>query len=145
VWIDQRNTQNYLDNDIYGARLKTDGTLLDGPSSSGGIAINIAPNNTAYASVSFDGTSYFVAWSIPNFSNDLNAGIYGARVSANGNLIDGPATGNGISISGLPPAYSRYVYPYILFNGQNSLLVWANNIELSGTTKDIDGILIYPY
>jgi hypothetical protein len=144
VWVDQRNTQNYLDNDIYGALLKTDGTLLSGPSTTGGIAINTAPVNAAYVSVAYDGANYFVVWSVPNFSNDPHAGIFGARVSTNGNLVDGPSTETGISISGLPPAYSRYVYPDVLFNGENSLLIWTNNIELQGTTKSIEGILIYP-
>ena len=148
VWNDQRNPQNYLNIDIYGARLKTDGTLLDGPSSTGGIAINTSPNNTYYASVTFDGANYFVVWSIPNYTvNDAHSGIYGARVSMNGNLIGGPSTGIGISISGLPPAYSysKYVYPYVLFNGESSLLVWTNNSESQVTAKSVEGIFIYPY
>jgi hypothetical protein len=145
VWVDERNTQNYLDNDIYGRRIQTDGALLDGPADTGGIAINTAPDNTGHVSVAFDGTGYFVVWSVLNYSNDPPAGIYGARVSMDGSLVDGPSTSTGISISGLPPASSKYVYPVILFNGKNSLLIWVNNIELSGATKDLDGVLIYPY
>lgn len=145
AWLDQRNSFSYLDNDIYGTRITPDGTLLDGPSNTGGVAINTAAYNSSYVSVSFDGGKYFVVWAIDNFSNNPLSGIFGARVSTSGNLIDGPSSGSGISISGLPPSFSRYVYPTIFFNGNNSLLTWINNIELSGTTKDIRGVLIYPF
>ncbi|MDD1750738.1 MAG: hypothetical protein LUO89_12800, partial [Methanothrix sp.] len=145
VWVDQRNSLSYSDNDIYGARIKPDGTLLDGPSDTGGIAINKSTYNSGYVSVVFDGANYFVVWADTNYSIYPPAGIFAARVSTTGGLIDGPSTGDGISISGLPPTFSRYVYPAILFNGQNSLLTWLNNSELSGATKDIDGIVIYPY
>jgi hypothetical protein len=147
VWVDERNTQTYLDNDIYGTRMKTDGTLLDGPADTGGIAINTTSGNTGYVSAVFDGTNYFVVWSVPNFTffYDQPSGIYGARVSMNGSLIDGPSTGTGISISVPPPAFSIFVYPDMLFNGKNSLIVWVDNAEQSGATKGIDGVLIYPY
>jgi hypothetical protein len=141
VWEDQRNGISA----IYGTRMKPDGTLLDGPSATGGIAINASSNGDGFPSVIFDGTNYFVVWTIGSFSNYPPAGIFAARVSTNGGLIDGPPTGTGISISGLPPSSSLYVYPTILFNGQNSLLTWLNNSELAGATKDIDGIVIYPY
>ncbi len=145
VWIDQRNSLSSMHSDIYGTRSKTDGTLLDGSPDTGAIAINNATNDHSYVSVTFDGANYFVVWAVANFSSNPPAGIFAARVSTNGGLIDGPSTGAGISISGLPPSFSRYVYPVILFNGKNSLLAWVNNIELSGATKDIDGIVIYPY
>jgi len=145
VWLDQRNSLSYLNNDIYGARIKPDGTLLDGSSSTGGVAINTATYNSLYASVTFDGKNYFVVWASDNFSNNPPSGIFAARVSTSGGLIDSPSSGTGMSISGLPPSYSRYVYPTIFYNGKNSLLTWVNNIELSGTTKDIEGVLIYPF
>jgi len=36
----------------------------------------------------------------------------------------------------------RLVFPNILANGDSSLITWALNSELSGTTKDIGGVLI---
>jgi hypothetical protein len=138
VWSDERNSMSYSDNDTYGTRMKTDGTLLDGPSDTGGIAINTT-HNSGSASMSFDGTNYLVV------SADPYAGIYGTRVSTNGSLVDGPSSATGASLSGSSPANSRYVSPGILFNGKNSLLIWVNNIELSGASKEIDGVLIYPY
>jgi hypothetical protein len=129
-------------NRILGRRIKSDGTLLDGSAATGGIAITDSSMIAGYQSVVFDGANYLVVWSDPDFSNDPKAGVYVTRVSPNGSLVD---AGNAISISGPPPAYSRYVYPQVLANGKGFLTVWVNNIELSGTTKDINGVLIYPY
>ena len=87
------------------ARMNPDGTLLYGPSDTGGIAINASKNGGGSPSVAFDGTNYFVVWTVASFSNNPPAGIFAARVSTDGGLIDGPSTGTGISISGLPPSF----------------------------------------
>lgn len=130
---------------IYGRRLKTDGTLLDDTSDTTGIAINTTPLSKDDITVNFNGSNYFVVWRMGAFSNDPPAGVYAARITTTGELLDGPPNSTGLSVSGLPPDFSRYVHPTMLFNGTNSLLTWNNNIELSGSWKSLEALFIYPF
>jgi hypothetical protein len=145
VWEDTRSDPDaFLPRlDIFGTRIKPDGTLLDGPSDTGGIAINIAPFAKQHPAVSFDGTHNFVTWEV-SFSYDPPVGIYAARVSTAGLLVDSPPYAEGIPISHPSCFPCRLVFPNILFNGEAFLLTWVNNSELSGTYKDIVGNLIFP-
>ena len=94
--------------------------------------------------VSFDGVHYFVIWEYSYFYNPP-IGIFGARVSIDGILIDGPSDQIGLPISGPPLCSScRFVFPDILFNGDAYLVAWVNNSEVVGTTKDIQGVLLFP-
>jgi hypothetical protein len=138
VWVDQRNSPGNLPprSDIYGTRIMPNGTLIDGPSDTGGIAINTAPFPKGAPRAGFDATDYLVVWEA-SFSYNAPAGIYAARVSREGFLVDGPSSGEGISISKPSCDSCRLVSPDILFNGETFLIVWVNNTELSGTTKDV--------
>jgi hypothetical protein len=137
VWSDQRLSGTYLNNDIYGARVSKDGVLLDGPSDTGGIAINTASYNNTYFDVAFDGQNYFVVWGSWNYSNNPPAGIFGAKVSKDGALVYPSSLSDGIPLSGLPPNAVLYQHPSILFNGENMLLTYAGG-------ANINGLLIYP-
>ena len=120
-------------------------TLLDGPLDTGGIAIAIGGFSVTSPSVTFDGKDYLVAWS-GSYLQYSPPKIYAKRVSIEGFLIDTPSSAPGISISGYPPSASEDLYyPTVLFNGTNSLVTWVNSIFLSGTTKYIEGVLIYPF
>jgi hypothetical protein len=145
VWLDERLSGSYMNNDIYGTRIQPDGSLLDGPPDTGGIAINTATYNNTRVSVTFDGINYSVVWDSAQYATNPPSGVFAARVSPGGVLVDQPSSGNGISISGLPPEYSLFVNPTIFSNGKNSLVTWINNGGVIGTSKDMEGVLIYPF
>lgn len=131
---------------LYGKRISQGGILLDGTASEPGIAINSFPSTSKiYPAMIFDGTKYFIVWSYKAYSDFPPAGIYGAKVSVSG-ILDGVPDTEGIPLSGPPPksTISKYTYPAILNNGTDTLLVWLNNTELAGTSKEIMGILVSP-
>ena len=121
---------------ILGRRIRLDGTLLDGPADSGGIAINTDSASKGDPRASFDGRNYFVVWHVNEFGPP--AGIYVARVSTSGDVVDREA----LLISEARCYGCRLVFPHILANGDTSLVTWVNNAVVSGTTKDIAGVLI---
>lgn len=76
VWQDLRNGRDY---DIYGTRVQSDGTVLD----TSGILIAGGPRNQVMPSVTFDGTSFLVAWA--NFDGTRYE-IRSANVSLGGSI-----------------------------------------------------------
>lgn len=74
------------------------------------------PNEQRVAGASFDGQRYLVMWTDDRTSP---TGLYGARVDANGTVIDKPA------FPILIPAAS-IATPTLGSNGQNHLAVWAD-------------------
>lgn len=144
VWLDLRDGGDWTRGAIYGARISTDGTLLDGPSASGGIVINSAPAAKSYPSLAYDGSNYVVTWQVEGASTDVPAGLYGMRVTPLGTLVDGPPDSRGLPF-GWPPQSSRYVYPVVHANGPATLLAWVNNTEVMGASKDLRGFFIYPW
>ncbi len=110
VWTDTRNDSD----DIYGARVGPDGTVLDPQ----GIPISTAPHWQDCPAVAFDGTNYLVTWT--DFrSNTGYADIYGARVSPAGAVLDP----QGIPIS--TAAHGQYGSA-VAFDGTNYLVVWGD-------------------
>ncbi len=146
VW---RNVESFFQyppvSEIYGRRIKIDGTLLDSSPETDGIAISNTALGKGDLAVAFNGTNHFVVWRMGTFSNDPPSGVYAARVNTAGVLLDGPADSDGLPVTGLPPGSSRYVHPTILFNGTNMLLALINNIELYGTRKSLEALYIYPF
>ena len=141
VWQDYRNvtTTGY---DIYGARVAPNGSILD-PS---GFAICTAIKHQWQPSVAFDGTNYLVTWDDQrNFSHK----IYGARVSAAGNVLD--TAGIEISI-GAGQKYNTA----LAFDGTNYFVVWEDGrnstydleiygarVSTAGNVLDPDGINLF--
>jgi len=85
VWYKDGGPTNY---DIYGARIKTDGTILD----PGGFVICDAPMSQTYPTIAYNGEDYLVAWY--DYRPDNKSGLgsaYGARVSTAGNVLDVPS------------------------------------------------------
>jgi hypothetical protein len=111
--------------------------LLDGPSSGGGIGINTIALGKSEPALAFDGTNFLVTWVVGAFSNNPPAGMFGAKVSPSGQVIEGLPTTTGISLSP-PPAFSRFISPVISSSGTSVLLTWR---ELSNS---IPGTLIFP-
>jgi hypothetical protein len=118
--------------------------LLDGLSSGGGIAINTIVLGKSEPAVVFDGTNFLVTWVVGAFSNSPPVGMFGAKVSPGGQVVEGLPTTTGIPLSDLPPPFTRFLSPVISSNGANVLLTWLNSIELSGETKSIVGTMIFP-
>jgi probable HAF family extracellular repeat protein len=88
----------WSEGDIFGRRINADGTLLDAAS---GMVISNAPNGQFTPKVAWDGTQFLVDWvDQRNYPYPAQPGddIYGARVDANGNLLDP----NGFAIASTP-------------------------------------------
>lgn len=152
IWTDRRNFPGVTYNtvpgpgDMYGSRISSFDALLDGPTSTGGLAIATGVTaNSGYPALTFTGTEYIVAWSRGAFVNNPGGatGIYAARVGTNGSINLGPAS-TGVAISGPPVSASRMFFVSLTSSLNGTLVTWLNNTELSGTTKSISGALVYP-
>ncbi|MEO0078471.1 MAG: hypothetical protein ABIK86_05680 [candidate division WOR-3 bacterium] len=78
VWQDYRNGWDY---DIYAARIRPDGTVLDPD----GFAVTADTNNATNPAVSFTGSNYLVVWEEQN-QTTWEMDIYGALVSPTGTI-----------------------------------------------------------
>lgn len=148
AWVDGRNdvTSSQPGLGIFGTRVDPDGTLLDGPPDTGGLAISATTGQTVgrHLAVAFDGASYITISSVETYSTFPPAGIFAARVSTTGNVVDGGLDIMGISISE-PECFScRLLHPRILFGDGTSLVTWVMNSELFESSKGIAGALISP-
>jgi hypothetical protein len=106
--------------DIMGARITQQGVVLD----TAGITISTGAGYREYPHISFDGTNYLVVWQDTRNYQDgfsYNSDIYGARISPNGALLDGPPDTGGIPINTAP--YPKY-HPRVTFDGEKFLVVW---------------------
>jgi len=139
VWDHTANTSLFPppDGQIFGRRVAPNGTLLDGSTGSAGIPISTGAFANHSSSVAFTGSSYLVTWAVGAFPNSPPAGIYAVRVSTGGVRLDGPPGDLGFALGGAPTTFGRFVHPVAVAGGQNALIAWVNNIELSGTEKDI--------
>jgi hypothetical protein len=130
--------------DIRGTRIDPVGALLDGPAAGGGIGINTIALGKSEPAVAFDGRNFLVAWVVGAFPNSPPAGMFGAKVSPGGQVVEGlPATA-GIPLSNPPSAFARFLYPVIRSNGTNVLLTWFDNNQLAGQPGTIPGSLVFP-
>lgn len=78
VWMDNRNS--VLEDDIYGARVSTDGTVLD----TEGVPVSTAPDHQHVPDVVFDGEQYIVAW----LDKGDNLNLKGADIDLSGNVTN---------------------------------------------------------
>ena len=136
VWDDERSGSS---EDIYGARVTPEGTVLD----SAGIVISQAGYDQQHPDVAFDGTSFLVVWA--DGRNDPSD-IYGARVTPQGTVLDP----SGIAIS----QAARWQYsPALGFDGGNSLVVSSDSrisdldiygarVTPAGTVLDSTGFIV---
>jgi len=141
AWDDYR--LSYLSWNIYGARVSRNGQVLDPPET--GIAINTASGQQNFSSVAFDGTNYLVVWQDDRDPSG-GWGIYGARVSPTGQVLDPPETGIAIITAPQDQKSSS-----VIFDGTNYLIVWEDNrssnfdiycarVSTSGVVLDTLGI-----
>ncbi|MGB3341700.1 MAG: T9SS type A sorting domain-containing protein [bacterium] len=123
TWSDFRKG---LGGDIYGARIDTNGVVLD----PAGLEISVIPVALqATPAVAFDGTNFFVAW----YDQRVPAGIYGCRVRPDGTILDP----EGILIS----TSEEGVFISISFDNTDYLVVWGNT-DISGARVDTAGTIL---
>jgi hypothetical protein len=155
VWLDRREEltiqypsavlSNTLAYDVYGARVASDGTIVDPVGFRIGAAVtlvNWASQNFDCPApvVAFNGTNYLVAWEdrrsadFSTFNWTLNGygDIYGARVSTSGEVLDpkGIAIATG-SLGELRPA--------IASDGKDWLVAWDIKGEIRAAHVAADG------
>jgi hypothetical protein len=148
IWIDRRDYPGQSYNfspgpgDVYGARISNANAVLD----TTGIAVATGVTaNAGYPGLAFNGAEYVVAWSRGAYVNNPGGptGIYAARVRTDGSANLGGAI-NGVALSGEPESSSRLFYVALASGGTWTLVTWLNNREMAGTTKSVDGALLYP-
>ncbi|WNG36094.1 hypothetical protein F0U61_22300 [Archangium violaceum] len=110
VWQDYRSGGNA---DIYGARVSSDGTVLE----TSGVLISSTTNSKDRPSVAHNGTNFLVVWS--EYRSSTGYDIYGARVTSAGTLLDT----SGISISA---ATNHQHNPVVAYDGANFMVVWQD-------------------
>jgi hypothetical protein len=125
VWWDRRDP----DQEIYGARLNLDGTVLD----TNGVNISAEPTSgQIFPSITFDGTNYFVVWS----GSRGGSCICGARVSQSNVVIDTI----GIVISNIGVGYYQIkTLPSVAFVENNYLVVWEDQYDWPTPCSNIYG------
>ena len=123
VWRDGRGTSR----DIYAARVSSYDTVFD----KAGIPVAVAAEVQDHPAVASDGVNQFlVVWDDKRSGKDLD--IYGARVSANGSVLDP---------GGFPicKASGNQDFPAVTYTGQQYLVTWS---DTSGSSATISGARI---
>ncbi len=125
VWEDVRTGPG---RSIYGARVNQTGTVLD----SQAFEVSTAAGVVNRPAAAFDGTNTLVVW---EDSRNGPVDIYGARVSAGGEVLDprGIAIRSGTDI---------YMAPSVAFDGANYLVVWES--YRLGAYSDVYGARVTP-
>jgi hypothetical protein len=129
VWEDLRNcSRQGSPLDIYGARVTTEGRVLDPL----GIPIFTRYNiNEEYQDIAYDGRNYLI---VCNVGGGLVCNVYGARVAQDGTVIDT----NGFLIH---HSRDQAIFPAVAFNGSKYLVAWR---EGPGSRAFICGAFVSP-
>ncbi len=139
VWVDGRNAANSMEGyDIYGARVGTNGVLVDGPATTGGLRISgDKVPETGYPQVVYTGSEFLVTWNAGAFSSiTAQSGIFGARVAANGTVSRG-GSDYGIALSGEPSDDSpngRYAHSRPVRLGGRHVVTWRDSSRVGDVT-----------
>jgi hypothetical protein len=113
--------------DIYAARVGADGIVLE----TNGFAVSVTAGEQGYPTVASAAGAYLVAWQ-DNRNASSSHDIYGARVDANGSVLD--AAGFGISTATQPQRF-----PHAAGLGTNYMVVWLDFRSAATTLYDIYG------
>jgi hypothetical protein len=112
VWMDGR-TRNSTQSDIYGARVTSDGMVLE-PS---GIPVSTVANWQFAPATVHDGTNFLVVWE--DLRDGTSSDIYGARVTSSGVVLDRSS----LAVS---TAANHQYSPAVGCGSANSLVVWTD-------------------
>lgn len=124
AWEDRRNSA-ITGNDIYAARVKNAGLLVD----TNGFLASTASVSQSNPSVGFNGSNFLVAWQDDRNISSNGSDIIGSRISGTGRILDKA----GLAISATAGAQLN---PAVASSGGNFLVVWEDN--RSGTTHSTD-------
>jgi hypothetical protein len=139
AWVDGRNSAGYFEGfDIYAARVDTNGVLVDGPATTGGLRISGDKiPETGYPGVCYSGSEFLLTWNAGAYTNiTAQSGIFGARVAANG-AVDRGGSDYGIALSGEPPQASptRYTHATPVRLDSRRVVTWLDND--GGSIRDV--------
>ncbi|MFW5875241.1 MAG: hypothetical protein ACOCXM_00760, partial [Myxococcota bacterium] len=129
AWQDDR--VDGTDWDIFGARVASDGTVLD-PT---GIPVSSESFNQSGQSVASDGAGYFVAWHDARDGTQFD--IFGSRLAADGTVEDP----TGIPVS---TAAENQFFPEATFNGSDYFLAWHDARNGGDGDYDVFGNFVSP-
>lgn len=138
VWEDIRNG---LETDIFGARIDSAGSSLDG----GNLLVSTVANSQESPAVASNGSLHLAVWR--DFRNDVQGDIYGARVAADGTVLDP----NGLVICS---ASNYQLAPRVAASNGDFLVVWQDfrngvhddvlgkRVTSAGVVLDPNGLLL---
>jgi len=144
VWEDGRTSNPPSTSHIYGARVTQAGMMLD----PGGIPVCTAPGSQSKPSVASCGTNLLVVWEDYRSASLNGPDIFGARVTAYGDVLDA---------SGLPicTETNGQYHPVVASDGKSYLVVWKDGragywtpevfgarVAPTGTVVDRDGLAL---
>ena len=92
--------------------------------------------------MAFDGENHILTWWIDDL--DSPGGIRLARVSPDGELLDGPSTQPGLGVDARPNP-TRLTYPVVAGRQGRALIAYIVNRERPGQTKEVSSVLVYPF
>jgi hypothetical protein len=132
VWSDLRGS-----GDVFAARVGTNGELIDGPAAMGGFPVNAYPGYTKLPVAAFDGSRFVATW-------PTSEGLFAARIGGDGTVLDLPLTGPGLAVArpvANPLGLASIVESPAVVQaaGGETLFVWVDNPQYSGTMKSIRG------
>jgi len=136
AWSDERDAST-TGWDIYAARVNADGAIMD----PGGIPVARSPGDQGEPTIASDGTNFLVVWSGESEAHS-SVGVFGARVSSTGQVLDAPE----IAISTTGNERS----PAAAWNGSSFLVVWdfldfsTGDLDIYGARVDATGALLDP-
>jgi hypothetical protein len=127
VWQDLRNGSAY---DVYGARVSTEGVVLD----PAGIAVSTADRYQGLPVAVAGGENSLVVWADSRRTGE-DYDIYGARVTRSGVVLDS----TGVPVSTAP---GRKLCPRVASDGAGFVVVWQD--DGGDTAYDLRGARIAP-
>jgi hypothetical protein len=129
VWNDGFYFGPEDDNDVLGAVVTTDGTVVDN-----GIPIASGPDNESQPAVAWQGSTYLVVWGQDDADGNgssQESDIHGIRVTHDGKLVD-PSP---LPISTAPGEQHR---PDVAFNNGQNLVTWHDRRRYGPTQPGLD-------
>jgi large repetitive protein len=130
AWLDARSESG--DTDVYAARIRADGTVLD-PIAFPLSTVRAEASSVAVAS---NGTDYMVTWLTPGTNSRHR--IRGTRVSAAGIMLDGTPGSDGVVLDQTSSG-DEYRDVAIGSDGTNYLVVW-NRVRATSRPWEVQGV-----